>query len=158
MVESLTEPPFEGSIHSIRAADLKAVIEIERSCFYDPWPENWFQAIIRCRDYFPGFFDQNGHLVGYAIAVPEGDQLHLANLAVHPDHCRRGIGTALVKETIDFSLSKNLIAVYLEVRKSNDSAIRLYLSLGFINDHVEESYYSDGEDALVLVRSNHGVV
>lgn len=157
-MDPLTESHFINTIRAVRGSDLPAVIEIERSCFLDPWPLNWFQAIVRCHDHFTGVFDDTGHLVGYAISVIEDDRLHIANLAVHADFRRQGIAKSLIKDAIEFGVSKNSTASYLEVRESNHSAISLYQSLGFDRERVEESYYQNGENALILVRRNDGVV
>jgi len=157
-MDPLTKIRFVDNIHPVHGSDLPAVMEIERSCFLDPWPVNWFQAILRCRDHFSGFFNDTGPLVGYAISVIEDDQLHIANLAVHVDFRRQGIAKSLIKDAILFGISKNSLASFLEVRESNHSAIALYLSLGFVRERVEEFYYENGENALILVRRNDGVV
>jgi len=118
----------------------------------------WFRTAIQCRDHFTGVFDNREKLLGYAISVVEDDKLYIANLAVDQDHRRSGVGRALVEDAIRFGTTKNRTIAFLEVRISNDGAIKLYESLGFAHQKIEEGYYGDGEDAVVLVRKIDGVV
>ncbi len=150
--------PLQDNIRLIRESDLDHVIEIERSCFDDPWPLRWFQRALISRDRFIGLFDDLGNLMGYALTAFEEDQLHIANLAIAPHYRRKGAGRTLVNDILQHCISKNAATVILEVRPSNEPAIKLYKSIGFVDFRVEESYYWDGEDALVLVWKNDGVV
>ncbi len=78
--------------------------------------------------------------------------LHLISIAVLREYRRMGIGSALLKATIDEAvLDGNIASIYLEVRVSNEPAIRLYRKFGFREVRVIRGYYRDGEDAYVMV-------
>lgn len=42
--------------------------------------------------------------------------------------------------------------MYLEVKRSNFPAINLYLNFGFEEIDIRNEYYSDGEDAVIMVK------
>lgn len=80
-------------------------------------------------------------------------QGHVVSIAVLPEFRRRGIGTALMVKAMDFMRGKYGAAeVYLEVRVSNEPAIKLYEKLGFKKVKVLRRYYMDGEDAYLMAR------
>ncbi|MGE5311917.1 MAG: GNAT family N-acetyltransferase, partial [Nitrospirota bacterium] len=86
-------------------------------------------------------------IVGYVVFTPKG---HLISLVVARRHRRQGIGTRLVEEVIRCLPG---IALRLEVRVGNHGARRFYERLGFGQVERMESYYSDGEDGLLLERA-----
>ena len=92
-----------------------------------------------------------GKLIGYIVIWLVAEESHVLNIAVHPDYRRKGIGKRLIKFIMDFLLNKSTRAVYLEVRKSNTAAQKLYRGLGFREIGVRKGYYSDNkEDAVVM--------
>jgi len=77
---------------------------------------------------------------------------HLISIAVLEPYRGRGIGSALLRETIRVMKEVyDVESIYLEVRVSNNVAIRLYEKYGFIKMRRIEGYYTDGEDAYVMV-------
>jgi ribosomal protein S18 acetylase RimI-like enzyme len=72
---------------------------------------------------------------------------------VLPDYRRRGIGTALLQVC---EANIRLPSVRLNVRVSNDQAIRLYKQLGYFQVGLWPRYYQDGEDALILEKQIPG--
>ncbi len=82
---------------------------------------------------------------------------HLVSIAVLPGYRRRGIGSALLRETIRaVGEAYGAEALYLEVRVSNEPAIRLYEKFGFVKVRRITAYYADGEDAYVMVKRLEG--
>lgn len=75
---------------------------------------------------------------------------HVVSIAVLPDHRQKGIGRALVEEAIVGVKIKKSDELYLEVRCSNNEAIKLYEKLGFIIKQRLKAYYRDGEDAYLM--------
>lgn len=75
---------------------------------------------------------------------------HMVSVAVLPDYRKRGIGRILVEESIKGIQSKQCVEMYLEVRCSNNGAVRLYERLGFVIKQQLNSYYRDGEDAFLM--------
>jgi ribosomal-protein-alanine N-acetyltransferase len=78
---------------------------------------------------------------------------HLVSIAVLPEYRRRGVGSALLSKTIDVMRNVYRVdAIYLEVRVSNEPAIRLYEKFGFRKARIWRGYYRDGEDAYIMVK------
>jgi len=81
-------------------------------------------------------WEENGRIVGNASLVPfrhRGRRIYLiANVAVHPDHRRRGIARALTSRAVTQAREKKADAVWLHVRDDNPGAIQLYADLGFV--------------------------
>ncbi len=80
-------------------------------------------------------WEENKKIVGNSSIIAfrdKGKRVHLiANVAVHPDHRRRGIARALTERTMQHAREKNTTAIWLHVRDDNPGAIKLYSDLGF---------------------------
>lgn len=89
--------------------------------------------------------------VGFLVAWHVVDELHVLHVATAIDMRRRGVGSALVAEAVAYARANVVRLCLLEVRRSNDPAIRLYEKYGFVVEHVRPKYYSDNdEDALEM--------
>ena len=75
---------------------------------------------------------------------------HVISIAVLPDHRNKGVGKALIKETLRALTRYQAEKCYLEVRVSNIPAINLYKSLGFKRNKILKGYYLDGENAYLM--------
>jgi ribosomal-protein-alanine N-acetyltransferase len=138
-------------IREMRESDLKEVLEIERASFPDPWPYNWFREAIGSRYVCRAAVLDFERLIGYYIAAEEDDRrVHLANIAVDEEYRQQGIASSMIEDLVRIARSKQCGEVYLEVRKSNLEAIKLYYKFGFVLSMVDEGYYNGEEDALIL--------
>lgn len=75
---------------------------------------------------------------------------HVVSVAVLPEHRKKGIGRALIEEALAGVKLKKSDELYLEVRCSNNEAIRLYEKLDFVIKQRLKTYYRDGEDAYLM--------
>jgi ribosomal-protein-alanine N-acetyltransferase len=133
--------------------DLTAVEEIEQRSYPTPWSRSMFAGeLAKPTSICLGAFDDD--LIGYLIISRYVDAWHVMNLAVSPDHRRRGVATALLDRLFALTAAEGARRGYtLEVRVSNESAIRLYERLGFRSRGVRRGYYTDNrEDALIMWR------
>ena len=141
--------------------DLQAVVEINMSTLPEHYSDYFFESILK---ELPEAFiaaELNGKIVGYIMCklefgfsnfrklgfVKKG---HVVSVAVIPEHRSKGLGKALIQEGISGMASKKCDEVYLEVRVSNESAVKLYEQLGFITKTRIRGYYRDGEDAYLM--------
>ena len=89
-------------------------------------------------------------MLGYAglhVAVDEG---YIDNIAVREEYRRQGVGEALLGAFIRFGTEK-LAFLTLEVRPSNEPAIRFYMKHGFAQVGRRKNFYSaPKEDALLM--------
>lgn len=90
--------------------------------------------------------DEAGSVVGFLLAWSVADELHLLELASHPDERRKGHGRALLTALIALAKTDKKRLVLLEVRRSNVAAIRLYESAGFEHTGVRPRYYADNDE------------
>lgn len=140
------------SIERMHPADLADVLVIERASFSMPWSRGAFlyeieqNQVARC---WVG--REGGRIIGYICLWEVADELHITNVAVHPDTRRRGVARALLESVFDRARAAGSRMVLLEVRPSNVEALTLYESLGFkVIGRRRGYYYDTGEDALVM--------
>jgi ribosomal-protein-alanine N-acetyltransferase len=101
-----------------------------------------------------GAFDgETGALLGYLIISRYVDAWHVMNVAVAPEHRRRGIAATLLDRLFELTAGDGRRGYTLEVRVSNTSAIKLYERAGFRARGIRRGYYTDNrEDALIMWR------
>jgi ribosomal-protein-alanine N-acetyltransferase len=106
-----------------------------------------------------GAFDGvTGALVGYLVISRYVDAWHVMNVAVAPEHRRQGIAKALLDRLFEVTASDERRGYTLEVRVSNEGAIKLYEAMGFVARGVRRGYYTDNrEDALIMWKDPVGV-
>lgn len=130
---------------------IPAIAEMERLCFSDPWSESSIATELTCRLSYWLVAVEHGEVLGYIGSQSVLGESDMMNVAVHPDHRRKGIAEALV-----LTLSADLRAngnscLTLEVRASNMPAITLYEKLGFTQVGLRKNYYRNPkEDAYIL--------
>jgi len=92
-------------------------------------------------------------LLGFAVFRQVGDDGELLQIAVDKSARRKGVGGLLLRAALDYAGDNMLKSVFLEVRESNEAAVRLYKKHGFSLLRVRKDYYdSPSEDALVMKR------
>lgn len=141
-------------------ADLDQIMEIERSSFSSPWSrqvfveefDRSFSFLVVLRD--DGSAHQasrTGRVLAFINYWVVHDEIHVLNIATHPDARRRGLARRLLNHAIQTGLSCCASLVTLEVRRSNTAAAEMYKGFGFEAAGVRKRYYEDGEDAIVMV-------
>jgi ribosomal-protein-alanine N-acetyltransferase len=139
----------------MRSDDLDAALAIERSSFVTPWSRQAFVHELT-RNRVAQCWVARGDagepaLLGYLCLWAVVDEVHVTNLAVHPDWRRRGVGSTLLAHGLAHARALGGRRAFLEVRPANAEARRLYARFGFREVGVRKGYYFDtGEDALVL--------
>jgi ribosomal-protein-alanine N-acetyltransferase len=135
--------------------DLNAIEAIERDSYRTPWSRSMFAGeLAKPSSLSLGAFDpETGQLLGYLIISRYVDAWHVMNVAVAPMHRRRKIATLLLEHLFARTAGDGRRGYTLEVRVSNDVAIRLYESVGFKPRGIRRGYYTDNrEDALIMWR------
>lgn len=90
-------------------------------------------------------------IAGFAGMWQLYDEAHVTTIGVDLPYRGRGLGEALLLRLLDESVRRGANMLTLEVRISNDGAIRLYEKYGFSIHGVRPRYYSDnGEDAYLM--------
>jgi len=140
-------------IRPLRLDDLDAIELIEQRAYPTPWSRSMFASeLAKPTSICLGAFDGE-RLVGYMINARYVDAWHVMNVAIDPHHRRRGVATALIERLFELTRDDERRGYTLEVRVSNEGAIRLYTRLGFEARGVRRGYYTDNrEDALIMWR------
>ncbi len=147
----MSVPAHEVSVRPFEKEDLEAVSRIEQACFDDPYPEYFFLQLAEANpETFLVAFTES-ILAGYAVIDRWADHYHLVSIAVQPEHRRKGVAQLLLNQLE--SLLPRERAIRLEVRKNNKPAIQFYTKNGYKLVGLEEHYYRDGEDALVMEKN-----
>jgi [ribosomal protein S18]-alanine N-acetyltransferase len=141
-------------LRRLGAHDLDTVELIERASYPTPWSRSMFAAELRKPSALAlGAYLESGELAGYAFVSRYVDAWHVMNVAVAPEHRRRGVATELLERLFEVTASDQRRGYTLEVRVSNTDAIRLYERLGFQSRGIRRGYYTDNrEDALIMWR------
>lgn len=140
-------------IRRLNYADLPQVLAIERRAFPAPWSLAMFVLELSKPAGICLAADVDGAVAGYLVCSRYDTVWHVMNVAVDPDRRRQGMATAMMHQL--FGLADKPSEQYtLEVRASNDAAIRLYEGLGFRSAGRRRAYYHDNrEDALIMWRT-----
>ena len=123
--------------------DIDKVLEIENLSFLQPWDYHIFKLALD--DIFLVFDDPG--ISGYLIAVccSENIRATIMKMAVHPDHRRKGIATALLNQVLEILKEKKIVDVCLNVEIIRKPAIALYEKFGF---KIMQTIHMDYEDDL----------
>jgi ribosomal-protein-alanine N-acetyltransferase len=143
----------ELDIRPLAYADLPQVIAIERRAFPTPWSLAMFVLELSKPSGICLAALDHGVIVGYLVCSRYDTVWHLMNVAVEPPRQRQGIASTLLERLFEQADRPNE-QYTLEVRTSNDGAIRLYERFGFRAAGRRRAYYHDNrEDALIMWRT-----
>ncbi|SHH36519.1 ribosomal-protein-alanine N-acetyltransferase [Sporanaerobacter acetigenes DSM 13106] len=132
--------------------DIDEVLDIEKTSFATPWPKEAFTLEIT-KNMLAKYVvaEIQGKVVGYGgiwLIIDEG---HVTNIAVHEKYRGLGVGNKIMEGLIDICRDRNIVAMTLEVRKTNEVAKSLYDKYGFKEYGIRPGYYSDNnEDAIIM--------
>ena len=141
--------------------DIIPVMEINLKTLPEHYSDYFYESLL---DELPEAFlvaEISGKLIGYIMCKMEYGfsnfkklgfvkKGHVVSVAVIDEHRGKGIGSELVNESLKGVKMRQCGEMYLEVRCSNNDAVRLYEKLGFSINQRLKTYYRDGEDAYLM--------
>lgn len=129
---------------------------IERECFSHPWSEDMLaEELYNDNASYILAMADDGTVLGYAGLSVVLDEGCIEKVAVKGQYRRMGVADALVDAFVRFGAA-HLAFITLEVRASNDPAIRLYMKHGFEQVGRRKNYYADiHEDAILMTLDYH---
>jgi len=118
--------------------------------------DNYRRFLEEFSEYF-GFYliheTDEKRLIGFSLARAMFEDMELLKIGVTPEFQRRGFGTQLQDVTLAEGRMRGAARCFLEVRKSNQKAIRFYSASGFQITGARLTYYSNPiEDAWIMER------
>ncbi len=138
------------TIREMTESDIKDIADLEKVCFSEPWSENSLRDEL-ANETARFYVLRNGeNLLGYIGSNNICNEVYITNVAVN-ENCRgKGYGKILVNHLIKQSELERAFFITLEVRKSNENAIKLYEKCGFKLIGERKNFYSKPtEDALI---------
>ena len=128
------------------------IAALETDCFSCPWTSAQLRSQIKDEHHeFIAAVDENDSVLGYVGMTYILDEGYISNVAVAPAMRRRGVADALILALTEIARERGLSFVTLEVRQSNEAAIRLYEKHGFTEVGRRKNYYErPKEDALLM--------
>lgn len=141
------------SIHSATIKNFAQLQKIEKLCYSQPWTETMLRAELESAHALHFLGLEAGNLVtGFILSQLIADEIHIHNIAVLPDHRKKGIARIMLHHLLTTAKEKGAVKALLEVRSSNRSAVTLYSKNGFKTEGLRRNYYRDGEDALLMTK------
>ena len=148
--------PQGRHIRRAKPADIPAIMAIERECFVEPWDEEVFVQTLEWTPFFFFVSMADGKIRGFVVGCLEntGSAVygHISNLGVTAAYRGKGLGRLLVSRLERQFVLEAAEGALLEVRVSNTDAQKFYHRLGYREAFLLSGYYSNGEDALVMMR------
>lgn len=138
-------------IRNMTADDLEQVCAIETETFSDPWSEEDFRSSMEEANNHYIVVEIDGKVVGYCGYWGIAGEGYIYNVAVKNEYRRQAIGNRMLRSLLEDAADRGITSVTLEVRYSNEAAIRLYESLGFVRAGIRRDFYTKPkEDAVIM--------
>ena len=153
--------PLRTYLSRLTTDDIAALEVLEREAGLNFWGEQHYRRFLEeFTEYFgckvtvlPGQ-DRNGHLSGFFFARSIFEHLEILKVGVLPRYQNQGIGTQLMEAAYAEGIRRGCLRCFLEVRKSNENAIRFYCGQRFKIAGSRQNYYTEPvEDAWVMERT-----
>ena len=141
-VSVITIRPFESS-------DVWAAVALETEAQPVPWTEGVFRDEISAENRVYLVAESEDTIIGFGGMMLVGDDAHVTNLLVAPEHRRTGVGKQIMIDLIRAAIADGARHLTLEVRSSDLAARRFYTRFGFAPVGVRSDYYGD-DDALIM--------
>lgn len=141
-------------IRKMTLEDLPEILILEKALFSSPWSEENYRFEILENPYAHYVVEDEQGLRGYLGLWLNDDALQITTLGVASSHQGKGLGQNLVKYALEYALENKVSVMTLEVRISNEKAIRLYEKNGFKKSALRKQYYSHPDEDAILMMKN----
>ena len=139
---------------SMDAGDLDSVMEVEQRVYAFPWTRGNFEDALASKHMAQVLRDPQHLLLGYLVAMPGVDEMHLLNITVRPEAQGRGHARYMLDALAAACRGSVLGQIWLEVRRSNQHALAFYERYGFKEVGRRRAYYpahhGQREDAVLM--------
>lgn len=137
----------------MRHKDIDDICALECEAFTIPWQKSAFEDEMQNDLAYYTVCELDGKIIAYGGMWLVLDEAHVTNIAVKKEYQNMGIGASLMDKMFASAKARGAKYMYLEVRKSNNTAYELYKKKGFMVHGVRKEYYPDNlEDAIVMLK------
>ena len=139
-------------VREMQESDIDRIVEIEQESFSPPWSREAFLLELT-KNILAKYIvvEVEDRVVGYGgiwLIIDEG---HITNIAIDKEYRGLGLGNKLLEGLIQLCIDRDIKAITLEVRKSNEIAKGLYKKDGFKECGIRPGYYTNNnEDAIIM--------
>ena len=146
------------SIRPMEERDLDTIMYLENTCFVAPWGLNELNYELKDNPVSNLWVIESSiyGVAGFVDYWITFDSATICQICVNPVFRKRGLGSQLMNEVIKDCKANKVRNITLEVREHNDSAIKLYERFGFKKAFLKEKYYTNGDNALYMIREMEG--
>jgi len=138
------------SFNYLSLKEIDSVVSIEKDSSEHPWTKKQLSESIANSNNLNYILVLESKIIGYIITMPSIDSADILNVVIHKDFKRKGFGSSLIVEISKALSQKKIKTIFIEVRKSNLSAISFYLSLGFKEISIRKNYYTKNSNKLSI--------
>jgi len=132
--------------------DSQQIFELYKGDFADGWSQKMLCDAFETGRFLALGIETEQKLVGVITCSTTLFDADIESVFIKKEYRKQGLATMLITELEKALIEKNIEKIFLEVRLSNLSAQNLYIKNGFNKINVRKSYYSDGEDAVILAK------
>ncbi|RZM01523.1 MAG: ribosomal-protein-alanine N-acetyltransferase [Variovorax sp.] len=154
---SAVPQPLEARLENLRVDLLDAVCAVEQTAYSHPWTRANFidsmAAGYHCQLLVGPGQARGDAVIGYFVAMKGVEEVHLLNITVAPAFQRQGWAPLMLEALAGWSRGQGAQWLWLEVRASNERAMRIYERHGYRRVGMRRSYYpahGGREDAIVM--------
>jgi len=139
-------------IERMTPSDIPVVQSIEREIFTTPWPKSaYYRELASDKISYYIVLRRDNEIIGYAGMWRMYDEAHVTTIGVKASEQGKGYGRVLFATLVQAAYDSGVKWISLEVRTSNDRAIKMYEEFGLKVVGRRKGYYSDNnEDAIVM--------
>lgn len=138
-------------IDDMQQDDISGVCMVEEECFSQPWSYNAFLTEYETENAVTLVAIEDMEVIGFVNARFLFDNADINNIAVTKGKRGRGVASLLLKKLFERAAQNDILTITLEVRQSNQPAIKLYEKFGFKTvGHRKDFYQSPTEDAFIM--------
>lgn len=144
---------LDYSFRPMQERDLDAILQIEPTIYSHPWTRGHFSDSLKAGHHAYVMVLQD-EIVGYALIMVVLDEAQLLNISIASASQQQGLGRELLTYLLDNAKARGAVSLFLEVRASNVTAIKLYEGVGFVEVSVRRGYYPapEGREDAILMR------
>lgn len=140
--------------NSIKLEEIEEIVKIAKTSFLQTnnYSKRYFEKYYF--HYPEGFIvvKNNNKIIGYLVLQLKDNSAKIISLAVSPSYQRRGVGSILLKHSLNELKKKKVDKIILHVRIKNKKAINFHQKFNFKVLKIIRNYYSNGEDAYLMER------
>lgn len=147
----IEKQPNNSIIRDIKLEELETIYDIEIKCFKEPYTKAILKFFIKTPYCLSILIEKEETIIGYAMGLLKYNYHgHIASIAVLPRYRNLGYGEKLLAQLLELFKDHNKAFIQLEVRISNEYALKMYKKFGFKISKIKKAYYNNNEDAYLM--------